>query len=128
MDKICTDLLERGMKTGLIIPFVIASIFWNFGASYCLAGDQALGELRLEGKHIERLVLRREDDHTERFDRPGEVVELPVGQYHLMESHMDGGYACFQGPGSQNKWITIAENKPAVLKAGAPLKQTLEVK
>lgn len=51
-----------------------------------------------------------------------------MGEYHLLESHLDGGYACFQGGGRQNKWITIAENTPAVLKVGAPLKQTLEVK
>ena len=116
------------MKSGLIIPFMIASVFWNSGVSCSLAEEPAKGELKLEGEHVERLVLRRKDGHTERFDQPGEVVELPVGQYHLMESHLDGGYTCFQGPGPQNKWITIAENKPAVLKAGAPLKQTLEVK
>jgi hypothetical protein len=100
------------------------------GTCLCKAQDQrsVLGELRIEGEHVERLVLQRKDGHTERFDQPGEVVELPVGQYLLLESHLDGGYACFQGGGPQNKWITIAENAPAVLKIGTPLKQTLKVK
>ena len=121
-------LLVRDLKFVLIISFVIASVFWNSGASCCLAREKASGELKLEGEHVERLVLRRKDGHTERFDQPGEVIELRVGQYHLLESHLDGGYSCFQGAVTQNKWIKIAENTPAVLKAGAPLKQTLEVK
>jgi len=121
-------LLVQDLKFGLIIPFVIASVFWNSGVSCCLAQEKALGELKLEGEHVERLVLRGKDGHTERFDQPGEVVELPVGEYQLLESHLDGGYTCFQGGGPQNKWITIAQNAPAVLKVGTPLNQTLEVK
>ena len=128
MNTMYKYLLGQRMKSSLFVIFLITTVFGNFEVSLSLAGDQALGKLRLEGEHVERLVLRREDGHTERFDQPGDVVELPVGEYHLMESHLAGGYTCFQGPGSQDKWITIAENKPAVLKAGAPLKQTLEVK
>jgi hypothetical protein len=128
MNQIRKGLLLQDLKFDLIIPFVIASVFWNSGVSCCLAGQQASGELKLEGEHVERLVLWRMDGHTERFDRPGEVVELPVGQYQLHEAHLDGGYDCLQGGGAQNKWITIAENTPAVLKVGTPLKQILEVK
>lgn len=123
-------LIVQDLKFGLIIPFVIASVFWNSGASCCLAQRQekALGELKLEGEHVERFVLQGKDSHTERIDQPGESIELPVGQYRLLESHLDGGYDCFQGAGPQSKWITIAENAPAVLKIGAPLNQTLTVK
>ena len=130
MNQIRKGLIVQDLKFGFIISFVIASVFWSKEASLCLAQGQekALGELKLEGEHVERLVLRRKDGHTERFDQPGETVKLPVGQYHLMESHLEGGYTCFQGGRSQTKWITIAENTPAVLKVGAPLKQTLEVK
>ena len=130
MNLMCKRFFMQDLKFGLIIPFVIASVFWNSGVSCCLAQEQekALGELKLEGEHVERLVLQRKDGHTDRFDQPGEVVELPVGEYQLLESHLDGGYTCFQGGGPQKKWITIAENVPAVLKVGTPLKQTLEVK
>ena len=128
MNQMRKGLLVQGLKFGLIISFVIASIFWNSGASCCLAQEKVLGELKLEGEHVERLVLRRKDGHTERFDQPGEVVELPVGEYHLRESHLEGGYSCIQGVVPQSKWITISENNPALLKIGAPLKQTLEVK
>ena len=128
MNLMCKRFFMHDLKFGLIILFVIASVFWNSGVSCCFAQEKALGELKLEGEHVERLVLQRKDGHTDRFDQPGEVVELPVGQYHLMESHLDGGYTCIQGTVPQNKWITIAENKPAVLKVGAPLKQAMEVK
>jgi len=128
MNLVCKRLIVRDLKIGFTILFVIALVFWNSGVSCCLAGQQASGELKLEGEHVENLVLRRQDGHTERFDRPGEIVELPVGEYRLLESHLDGDFACFQGDGPQNKWITIDENTPAVLKVGAPLKQTLEVK
>jgi len=128
MNKIYKSFLKRGMKLGLVLSFMIVSIIWNFKAPCCLAKEKALGELRIEGEHIERFVLSREDGRTERFDKPGETIELPVGQYQLQESHLDGGYICFQRPGLQDDWITIAENKPAVLEVGAPLKQTLKVK
>lgn len=117
-------------KAKFIGSFNAILLFLATGTCLCMAQDQrsVLGELKLEGKHVERLILQRKDGHTERFDRPGEVIELPVGQYRLLESRLDGGYVCLYRAGSQNKWITIAENKPAVLKVGTPLKQTPQVK
>ena len=107
------------------ILFILA-----IAACLCVAQGQrsVLGELKLEGEHLEQLVLRRKDGHTEQFDKPVETIELPVGQYQLQESPLEGGYVCVLGTGIENKLITIAENKPAILKVGAPLKQTLEVK
>lgn len=117
-------------KAKFVGSFSAILIFLAIGTCLCRAQDQksTLGELKLEGEHVERLVLQRKDGHTERFDRPGETFKLSTGQYQLLESHLDGGYTCFQGAGMQNEWITITENAPAVLKVGAPLKQILEVK
>jgi hypothetical protein len=103
----------------------------GIGASLCEAQQATepkatLGELKLEGEHVERLVLRRKDGHNERFNSPGQTVTLPVGQYHVLESHLSGGYTCFQGPGPNVQWITVTEGNPALLKVGAPLKQTLD--
>jgi hypothetical protein len=121
---------RHDLRFGIIILFVLALIFGSKEASRCLAQAQekTLGELKIKGEHVERLVLRGNDGHTERFNQPGETIKLPVGQYQLLESHLDGGYVCFQGAGPQSKWITIAENKPAELKVGAPLKQTLQAR
>lgn len=117
-------------KAKFIGSFNAILLFLATGTSLCMAQGQrsVLGELKLEGKHVERLVLQRKDGQTERFDQPGETFKLPVGQYRLLESQLNGGYDCFQGVGPQIKWITITENVPAVLKVGAPLKQILEVK
>jgi hypothetical protein len=123
-------MFAQATKVKLVGSFIAILLFLTIGTYFCRAQDQrsAIGELKLEGEHVERLVLQRKDGHTERFDQPGETFKLPVGQYRLLESHLDGGYTCFQGAGTQNEWITITENAPMVLKVGAPLKQTLKVK
>jgi len=110
--------------------FCIILLFIAVGACLCKAQDQksVLGELKIEGECVERLILLGKDGNSKWFDKPGETIELPVGQYQLQESRLEEGYVCVLGAGIENKWITIAENKLAVLKVGAPLKQTLEVK
>ena len=88
--------------------------------------DSAFGELKLQGKYIERLVLRRKDSRTERFDQPAETIKLQVGEYRLLETHLKGGYVCRSSRTPTGDWVTIAEDKSAVLKFGAPLKQTVK--
>ena len=120
----------KSTQTHKFINLFSSIVFLAIGTGFCVAQDQksALGELKIEGEHIERLILLGEDGHSKWFDKPGETIELPMGQYQLQESHLDGGYVCVLGAGIKNKWITIAENKPAVLKVGAPLKQTIKVR
>jgi len=110
--------------------FSVILLILVMGTCPCKAQNQRLiqGELKLVGEHVEHLVLQDKDGRTERIDKPGETIKLPVGQYQLQESHLDGGYVYFQRAGLQDEWIMIAENKPAVLEVGAPLKQTLKVK
>lgn len=105
-------------------------LFLGIGVCLCEAQEankqnSALGELKLQGKYIDRLVLRRKDGRTERFDQPAETIKLPVGEYRLLESHLKGGYTCRSSRTPYN-WITVAEDKPAVFKVGAPLKQTVK--
>jgi len=88
--------------------------------------DSALGELKLQGKYIERLVLRRKDGRTERFDRPAETIRLPAGEYRLQEARLKSGYTCRIMRVSRGDWVTVAEDKPALLKVGAPLRQTVK--
>jgi hypothetical protein len=116
-------------KINSFVLFLMITILPK-SASNALAQEQeqALGVLKIQGEYVERLVLRREDGRTERFDKPGASIELPLGRYRLLESHLEGGYICFQGAGPQSKPITIAENEPSVLEVGAPLKQTLQTR
>jgi len=83
MNQTHKGLHVQDLKFGLIIPFVIASVFYNSGVSCCLAGQQVSGELKLEGNYIEMLVLLRRDGQTEQFNEPGETIKLDVGEYRL---------------------------------------------
>lgn len=99
------------------------------GVCLCEARDQksTLGELRLEGKHIERMALRRNDGHMEVFNNPGETVKLPAGQYLLQDIRLKGGYTR-QTTMRRNNRVVISEGEPALLKVGGPLKQTISVR
>ena len=87
-----------------------------------------MGELKLEGKYIERLVLRQRDGRTQRLDHPAETIKLPVGEYRLLETHLIDGYSCRSSRKPSGDWATITAGKPAVLKFGAPLTQTVKIK
>ncbi len=116
-------------KLRFVISFATVLFSLHVWINFSEARDQSpvLGELKLEGKSIVRLVLRREDNNErEEFRRPEQIIKLPTGKYRLHEVHLEGGYTSR----SNNKtidWITIAADKPAVLKVGAPLKQTVKV-
>jgi hypothetical protein len=87
--------------------------------------DSALGELRLEGKDVERLVLRRNDGHTETLKNPEETIRLPAGEYLLQDVRLKGAYIRSRSAGSER--ITIRAGQQEVLKVGAPLVPTLKV-
>lgn len=115
-------------KFRFISLFITILLFLEIGICHCDAQeadkqDLALGELKLQGKYIERLVLRRMDGHIERFDQPAETIKLPVGEY-LLDASLKGGYSCRFLSGDSR--VTVTEDKPVVLKFGAPLKQTVK--
>ena len=122
-------MLLRNYKFNPFV-FFLMTILLSESASNALAQEQkqTLGELKIEGKHIERLVLCRKDGHTEQFNEPNQILRLTVGEYRLQYVSLKGGYTCNSLSTSAYKWVTIAENEPAVLKVGAPLKQILKVK
>jgi hypothetical protein len=112
---------------------IIILLFLGTGICPCQAQEtdrqnSALGELKLQGNYIDRLVLRRKDGRTERFNRPEETIKLPAGEYRLQEVRLEGGYTCRLLSVSGRDWVTVDEDKPAVLKVGAPLKQTVKAK
>ncbi len=126
------------MAGGRIIKYAFAclcaGVLFSWTTRVCLCQSRqtteqvlSLGELKLEGSHIQRLILRRKDGKKEKFDQPAEIIKLPAGEYRLMESHLKGGYICYSGA-SDKDWITITPDKQAVLKVGAPLTKTLDVR
>lgn len=91
-------------------------------------GKGAVGELRLQGESIELLVLRRNDDQQQEIQNPQETIELPVGQYRVLEIRLKGGYNGRIVTSRPHDRFEINEGKPASLKVGGPLKQTISAK
>lgn len=119
---------EQIIKLRFMSLLIAILLFLGIGICLCEAQEadkqsSALGELKLEGKYIERLVLRRKDGHIERFEQPAETIKLPVGEY-LLDAYLKGGYSCRFPSGDSS--VTVSEDKPVVLKFGAPLKQTVK--
>ena len=106
---------------------MIVSIFWNSGASYCLAGQEALGELRVDGQYIKQLVLRRKDGQTEQFNEPAGTIKLAVGEYRIQDVRLKGGFNYSSQNTSKYNWVAVTEKETAILKVGAPLKQKITI-
>jgi hypothetical protein len=88
----------------------------------------ALGELRIEGESIERLVLVDGRGHHRVFDRPGAMVTLPEGEYRLQEVVLEGGYRCWPHQVPEGNPLTVSRDQPATLKVGAPLSQRVRAR
>jgi len=122
---------SQSTKFRLVNLLIVIPLLWITGVHFCHAQqtnnqDSATGELKLEGNYIERLILRQENGRMQRLDHPAETIKLPVGEYSLMEIHLIDGYSCRLL--SNDRKLTITNNKPSVLKRGAPLTQTVKVK
>jgi hypothetical protein len=107
--------------------FVCLPINVAFGQQAITEANQPTqGELKIEGKFIKQLVLEREGGEKVTFDQPGESIKIAAGKYRLREVQLESGYACQEWMVPDQNWIEVGEDKPAVLKAGAPLKQILK--
>lgn len=120
-------MVLQGHKFNWFVLFLMSVTFLPMDASGASMQKQALGELKIEGEHIERLVLCRNSGLTEQFDEPNEVIKLTVGKYRLQEVRLNGGLTCNSLYNLTNHWLIITKNETAVLKVGAPLRQTVEI-
>jgi hypothetical protein len=88
----------------------------------------AVGTLHMEGQGIEQLVLQDNVGRRNTFARPDANLVLPEGDYRIEQITLQGGYYC---PGRQlsaeEQVVNVRAGAPAVLKFGAPLRQTVEV-
>ena len=75
--------------------------------------------------------VAKKDGHTETFTTPNEelneILKLPVGEYRLQDIRLRSGYTCNNLQSPTINWITVTENEPVTLKAGAPLKQMVKI-
>ncbi|NQT11667.1 MAG: hypothetical protein HQ582_02890 [Planctomycetes bacterium] len=100
--------------------------------------DPPMGRLVIEGQAIERLILEKRSDPSNRthLRQPGPSVAIAPGEYRVREVRLRGGYRCFPpgriGDGETGEvrevgWFTVGTDTPHVLRIGAPLKPTLTV-
>ena len=108
---------------------IIVLVFFHLFSPVVLSQDAETeyGELKIEGSYIEKLVLEDKDHKSIEFNNPGEIIKLPIGQYHLIQVHLTGGYSCgFRTMLTDSFLIEIEENKQAEIKVGGPLEQFIE--
>ena len=117
-------MLKTQLTTGkLLVLFVIALLSFRTD-TVCLSRE--MGELKLEGQHIEQLVLCRKNGDTEQFSKPDEVIKLPVGEYRIKDVQLKDGFI-YNNRTLMYNWVTVSQDEPAILKVGAPLKQALKI-
>jgi hypothetical protein len=92
-----------------------------------VGGDPVAGRLRIDGQAIERLTLVDEHDRSMVLERPGTEVSLAPDKYQVEKIELQGGFHCYSYADSEDDWLHVAPGKTPVLKAGAPLKSTVEV-
>lgn len=113
----------------LCFAFIIFSLFSSIGLS--TEAETEYGELKIEDKHIICLILEREDGKVEDLGEPRSLIKLPIGRYfvkNLVVADQDQySIGTKTKPVSKDKWIVISKDKPAVLIAGTPLRQIIEV-
>ncbi len=84
----------------------------------------ALGEVKITGKFIQRLVLSG-GSYLVCLDQPAGTVKIPVGRYSLSSILLKQGDAeAYQYNSSQpvsSSWIFVKSNEPVVLNVGGPL-------
>lgn len=119
-------------KIKFVDSFSAVLLFLAIWTCLCMAQGQRTiqGELKLEGEHIERLVLQEKNGSRQTFDHPGKTIRLPVGEYRLRDVYLKGGYNHrnhYATPDKTGHWVTVTEDKSAILKVGVPLKQTIKV-
>jgi hypothetical protein len=95
------------------------------GVGSAQQADGGKGELRIEGTNISRLVLAGKDNVPQEWSNLSGSVSLPVGIYGVQRIELQGGYSTYS-PGDLTK-VTISADKPTVLKAGGPLRQTVRI-
>jgi hypothetical protein len=121
-------IFTQSNKFKLVNLLIAITFMWMTAVCPCHTQDSTTGEIKLEGKSINRLILRREDNNgREEFHRPKQIIKLPTGKYRVDEVHLEGGYICYAYRAPKRLLVSVTSDEPVTMKIGAPLKQTLKV-
>ena len=126
-------IFAQSGKFKLVNLIIIITLLWMTAVCLCQAQEvnkqeTAIGEIKLEGKSIQRLILRREgNNEREEFRRPEQIIKLPTGKYRLHEVHLEGGFICYGYREPKRHLVSVTPDETATLKIGAPLKQAINI-
>jgi hypothetical protein len=82
-------------------------------------------ELKIQGHSIVQLTLVEKTRLSGvRFDKPGETVQLPAGEYRVEAVELEGGFSLLNEPGQRREWFQVTPEGPNELVIGAPLYPT----
>lgn len=113
-----------------ITTFIFAGCHYLFFSSDICYATQSNGLVKIDGKHIKRLVLLGEHK-MEIFTNLNESIKLPVGKYQISEIELQDNYICRQydlhNLPKNFAEINVKENEAAVLKFGGPLTQSIKI-
>ena len=105
-------------RAALVVLLVVA-------APAMAGADGVSCELKIRGHSIVRLTLVEKTRHSGvLFDRPGESVQLPAGEYRVEHVELEDGYVLSLPPGQRQDWFEVTPAGPNELVVGAPLYPT----
>lgn len=123
-------MIKKTILKRLFAIVNIATLFLLFVSTSSLRGEsteEALGEIKIEGKYIQRLVLQDSKGQRKEFIKPEESIRLPEGEYSVQEIQLEGGFKCRGFPYIEGCKVTVKNNTPVVLKVGGPIKQNVRI-
>ena len=87
--------------------------------------DGVACELAIHGHSIVRLTLVEKTGRSgAQFDKPGDSVQLPAGQYRVEQVELEDGYVMATRLGRRQDWFEVTPAGPNELVVGAPLYPT----
>ena len=90
-----------------------------------------MGELTIDGSHIKRLYLAQSSGENltfAMFDSPGKTVHIPAGTYDQQRIILAGEDSLGVFYAIRNRDIIVSAEKPATVRLGAPLNNSVSVK
>jgi hypothetical protein len=85
-----------------------------------------LGEVKLTGSHVQRLILEDASGYTVVVDQPAAVFRAPTGKYQVSEVWLRQGSA--QAVSTSERQVEVRGNGATPLVAGGPLTNAITVK
>lgn len=128
---------KRSLLTVAAVAWALCSARIVFSQPPAAQNQAPLCELQIEGHSIQSLTLLGDVPEigldgeyagTQRFLRPGKIVRLPAGRYHVLDVTLEGGLEAHENFLDARQWIDVSPDTPCKLVIGAPLSPQVTVR